>query len=235
MAAEKASLSSGQPRSSFRERTPGGGVSRFLRSGSRSHSEAREAKQSPGFVARPPQAVPARRLYRVTTRGLGIRAGPSVDGPRTGALLRRGDIFEASVVAPGVDGRIYLKLAGWRGWAFDDSAVDPEVSGEDAMTEDEFAAWWGQHHQQGGSFIDALRRTLAIRLRVKNFRQLALVCGQDKLSPESRWIDTELVVMIQAYPQSGNEELVWAAGKTPMDLAREYGKTEVLCLLSEAR
>ena len=28
-------------------------------------------------------------------------AGPSVDGPRTGALLRRGDIFEASVVAPG--------------------------------------------------------------------------------------------------------------------------------------
>ncbi|CAJ1404959.1 unnamed protein product [Effrenium voratum] len=80
------------------------------------------------------------------------------------------------------------------------------------MTEDEFAAWWGQHHQQGGSFIDALRRTLAIRLRVKNFRQLALVCGQDKLSPESLWIDTELVVMIQAYPQSGNEELVWAAG-----------------------
>ncbi|CAJ1404958.1 unnamed protein product [Effrenium voratum] len=75
MAAEKASLSSGQPRSSFRERTPGGGVSRFLRSGSRSHSEAREAKQSPGFVARPAQAVPARRLYRVTTRGLGIRAG----------------------------------------------------------------------------------------------------------------------------------------------------------------
>mmetsp|Transcript_47850 Transcript_47850/g.114028 ORF Transcript_47850/g.114028 Transcript_47850/m.114028 type:complete len:815 (-) Transcript_47850:127-2571(-) len=140
MAAEKASLSSGQPRSSFRERTPGGGVSRFLRSGSRSHSEAREAKQSPGFVARPPQAVPARRLYRVTTRGLGIRAGPSVDGPRTGALLRRGDIFEASVVAPGVDGRIYLKLAGWRGWAFDDSAVDPEDPSVEALSEQEAAA-----------------------------------------------------------------------------------------------
>lgn len=83
------------------------------------------------------QAPKCRRLYRVTTRGLGIRAGPDVNSPRTGAVLKRGAIFEASVVAPGTDGRIYLKLSGWRGWAFDDSAVDPMDPSVEALSEQE--------------------------------------------------------------------------------------------------
>jgi len=81
--------------------------------------------------------VDKRRLYRVTTRGLGIRAGPNVNAPRTGAVLKRGDIFEASVVAPGADGRIYLKLSGWRGWVFDDAKVDPQDPSVEALTEEE--------------------------------------------------------------------------------------------------
>lgn len=82
-------------------------------------------------------ACRCRRLYRVTTRGLGIRAGPDVTSPRTGAVLKRGAVFEASVVAPGADGRIYLKLSGWRGWAFDDSAVDPMDPSVEALNEQE--------------------------------------------------------------------------------------------------
>ncbi|CAK9085076.1 unnamed protein product [Durusdinium trenchii] len=81
--------------------------------------------------------VPCHRLYRVITRGLGIRAGPNVNAPRTGDVLKRGDVFEASVVARGADGRTYLKLAGWRGWAFDDSAVDPTDPSVEALMEEE--------------------------------------------------------------------------------------------------
>merc|ERR1711865_778780 len=66
----------------------------------------------------------SRRLYRVATPCLGVRVGPDVNSARTGTVLRRGDLFEASVVAAGADGRIYLKLAGARGWVFDDSAID---------------------------------------------------------------------------------------------------------------
>eukprot|EP00435_Cladocopium_sp_Y103_P073221 s689_g42.t2 len=104
-----------------------------------------QSTQSSGRAGMPPsdcrkaeQAAPKwRRLYRVTTRGLGIRAGPDVNCPRTGAVLKRGAVFEASVVAPGADGRIYLKLSGWRGWAFDDSAVDPMDPSVEALTEQE--------------------------------------------------------------------------------------------------
>lgn len=86
--------------------------------------------------------VPAgrRRIYRVTTAGLGVRVSPDVNAARTGAILRRGDIFEASVVAPGVDGRVYLKIAGARGWVFDDSAVDFNDPSVEPVPEEELIA-----------------------------------------------------------------------------------------------
>jgi len=87
-------------------------------------------------------AAPAgrRRIYRVLTAGLGVRVSPDVNAARTGAILRRGDIFEASVVAPGVDGRIYLKIAGARGWVFDDSAVDFNDPSVELVPEQELIA-----------------------------------------------------------------------------------------------
>lgn len=92
----------------------------------------------------PPQPQPTapscrRRLYRVTTAGLAVRAGPDVSAARIGRVLRRGDIFEASVAAPGVDGRLYLKLAGQRGWVFDDSQVDPMDPSVQLLTDEETA------------------------------------------------------------------------------------------------
>ena len=48
-----------------------------------------------------------------------------------------------------------------------------KVTGEDVLSEDEFAAWWSEsEHLQGSVFIDVLRRHLARQLQVVNFRQL---------------------------------------------------------------
>ena len=74
-----------------------------------------------------------------------------------------------------------------------------KVSGEEVMTEDEFAALWAEHHAEGGVFIDALRPFLARRLGVKNFRRLALVCDDQMLMRESRWMDAELSVVVRPY------------------------------------
>lgn len=81
------------------------------------------------FVAR-------RRLYRVLTAGLGVRVSPDVSAPRTGDVLLSGEIFEAAIVAPGVDGRVYLKPRGLRGWVFDDSAVDPADPSVEPLSEE---------------------------------------------------------------------------------------------------
>lgn len=114
-----------------------------------------------------------RRIYRVITAGLGVRVSPDVNAQRTGDILRRGDLFEASVVAPGVDGRTYLKLAGARGWVFDDSAVDLEDPSVELVAEEELLAMrsprsttpggrqWGPHsvdpsaHMQIAAFAEA--------------------------------------------------------------------------------
>mmetsp|Transcript_65790 Transcript_65790/g.122686 ORF Transcript_65790/g.122686 Transcript_65790/m.122686 type:complete len:1000 (-) Transcript_65790:62-3061(-) len=81
-----------------------------------------------------------RRLYRVLTPAIAVRVGPDVASARTGYVLQRGDLFEASVVAPGVDGRTYLKLAGARGWVFDDAAVDPADPSVEPVSEEEWSA-----------------------------------------------------------------------------------------------
>ena len=75
-----------------------------------------------------------------------------------------------------------------------------KISGEDVMTEDEFAAWWNQsEHLHGNVFIDVLRRHLAIKLQVKHYRRLALVCGDARLSVQSHWTDAELVVVMRSF------------------------------------
>jgi len=106
---------------------------------------------SAGATAAQSPAVPAgrRRIYRVLTQGLGVRVSPDVNAQRTGIILRRGEIFEASVVAPGVDGRIYLKIAGARGWVFDDSAVDLNDPSVEQVAEEDLIAQ--QSARSGGT------------------------------------------------------------------------------------
>lgn len=101
------------------------------------YSTSSPEQSSGAWLARSPTHPGRRRLYRVTATGLGVRVAPDVKAARTGAVLLRGKVFEASVVAPGVDNRIYLKLAGARGWVFDDSAVDPTNPSVEPMSEEE--------------------------------------------------------------------------------------------------
>ena len=83
-----------------------------------------------------------------------------------------------------------------------------KVNGDQVMSEEEFAGWQDQCDFQ------MLRRHLAKRLLVTNFRRLALVCGDQMLVPESRWVDAELVVVVRPYvPNESTDELLRAAGK----------------------
>ena len=136
-----------------------------------------------------------------------------------------------------------------------------KVTGEDVMNEDQFAEWWREHHLRGEAFVDELRRRLAKQLQMKNFRQLALVCGNEMLSPESHWMDAELVVVIRPYSPDtdadGRKALARAAldgdvagvvslleipldpdtvvrGGTPMLFAAFCGHQEVVRCLLEA-
>merc|ERR1712118_326234 len=51
---------------------------------------------------------------------------PDVDAALTGETLQHNEIFAVCEEVPCADGRIYLRLADGRGWAFDDSALLPE-------------------------------------------------------------------------------------------------------------
>jgi len=64
--------------------------------------------------------------YRVSfLGGIALRNAPSVDAPRTGHMLYQNETFAVRERIQGADGRMYLLLADYRGWAFDDSALMP--------------------------------------------------------------------------------------------------------------
>lgn len=65
-------------------------------------------------------------LFRVAYQGgVALRQTPQFDGARTGAMLVHNEVFQVSEEVQGSDGRLYLRLADGRGWAFDDSALMP--------------------------------------------------------------------------------------------------------------
>eukprot|EP00438_Fugacium_kawagutii_P001838 Skav215874 [mRNA] locus=scaffold2770:123964:125952:- [translate_table: standard] len=64
--------------------------------------------------------------YRVAfAGGVDLRHGPSVEAPRTGETLCQNATLAVAEEILGADGRVYLRLADGRGWAFDDSALFP--------------------------------------------------------------------------------------------------------------
>mmetsp|Transcript_76357 Transcript_76357/g.210819 ORF Transcript_76357/g.210819 Transcript_76357/m.210819 type:complete len:523 (-) Transcript_76357:45-1613(-) len=82
---------------------------------------------------------PGNGLYfRVTTQGaygIGIRAEPDMNGPRTGEDLIRGSVFEVDDIIETEDGPTYLHLADNRGWVFDTSPIDPENPSVENLTD----------------------------------------------------------------------------------------------------
>jgi hypothetical protein len=77
----------------------------------------------------PPAMAPPQTFYRVAfVGGIDVRAGPSVNAPKTGITLRQNEIFAVAETLGGAtpdDLRIYLRLADGRGWVFDDKALYP--------------------------------------------------------------------------------------------------------------
>ncbi|CAJ1339351.1 unnamed protein product [Effrenium voratum] len=72
------------------------------------------------------------------------------------------------------------------------------------MTQEEFAEWQ-ESQQLDNGMCDALRRSLAGRSQLTNFRQLALLCGDHMLGPERQCGDDELTVVIRPYIDEGGE------------------------------
>jgi len=57
--------------------------------------------------------------------GIQLRSAPFIDAPLTGMMLLQNETFSVSEEVPFSDGRVYLRLADGRGWAFDDTAFMP--------------------------------------------------------------------------------------------------------------
>lgn len=92
-------------------------------------AQEQQVLQAPAAVWR--DDVDVRSWYRVAfLGGIELRVQPSFLAARSGAVLPENEVFSVSAEIVGSDGRIYLRLADGRGWAFDDSALlphDPSV------------------------------------------------------------------------------------------------------------
>jgi len=64
--------------------------------------------------------------YEVVGKKLGIRKAPDAENSTSSGHLSPGELFNVSERLAGSDGRIYLRLADGRGWAYDRSAKDFE-------------------------------------------------------------------------------------------------------------
>jgi hypothetical protein len=77
-------------------------------------------------TAQPPQVQENVWWYRVSfLGGIALRTAPSYDSARTGHMLYQNETFAVRERIQGIDGRVYLLLADYRGWAFDDTALMP--------------------------------------------------------------------------------------------------------------
>ena len=64
------------------------------------------------------------KKYIVIGKKLGIRDKPTLDSKNDKGYLTSGEVFEAAEEKNGEDGRIFLRLADGRGWAYDRSSKD---------------------------------------------------------------------------------------------------------------
>uniref|UniRef100_A0A7S4WAH3 2Fe-2S ferredoxin-type domain-containing protein n=1 Tax=Alexandrium monilatum TaxID=311494 RepID=A0A7S4WAH3_9DINO len=103
-------------------------------------------------------------FYRVITQGpygIGIRAEPDVDGPRTGEDLIRGSVFEVDDILETEGGPTYLHLADGRGWVFDTTPIDPENPSVQSLADVEagcsLTMWRGS--------AEELSKTLGLRFK----------------------------------------------------------------------
>ncbi|CAJ1352347.1 unnamed protein product, partial [Effrenium voratum] len=93
------------------------------------------------------------------------------------------------------------------------------ASGQEVMTVEDFARWWDETSEQrecgaiaSDCFCDALRREVARRMQLGNFRQLRLAAEQEVLGPTSHWQNSgPLVAVLRPYQEASNEQQVFRA------------------------
>jgi len=74
----------------------------------------------------PPAAAAHISWFRVAyVGGIQLRTAPHFDAPRTNVVLPCQATFAAAEEIRSTDGRVYLRLADGRGWAFDDAGLHP--------------------------------------------------------------------------------------------------------------
>ncbi|CAJ1445181.1 unnamed protein product, partial [Effrenium voratum] len=113
------------------------------------------------------------------------------------------------------------------------------LDGTDVMTMEEYSVWRDElrGNEDEECFFDALRRNLAKRLRLQNFRRLALACGIGNLGPESPWGNTEcLTAIVRQYVEAVTGEAEGLANGVDLLRAAERGDLQhVLELLEKPR
>jgi len=87
---------------------------------------APDQMQLPPAAPRSPASMALVAWYRVAyLGGIQLRTAPSIDAPLTGTTLLQNETFPVGEEMQSVDGRVYLRLADGRGWAFDDTTLMP--------------------------------------------------------------------------------------------------------------
>lgn len=77
-------------------------------------------------VAQPVASMTPISWFRVAyLGGIQLRCTPSIDAPLTGITLAVNETFPVAEEILSADGRLYLRLADGRGWAFDDTNLMP--------------------------------------------------------------------------------------------------------------
>ncbi|CAJ1374166.1 unnamed protein product [Effrenium voratum] len=92
------------------------------------------------------------------------------------------------------------------------------ASGLEVMSEQDFASWWEatqERRNAGEGFLDELRKEVARRLGIVNFRQLALMAsgssGPMRLEPTSPWTAAPVTAIVRQYVGGEGETLLRAA------------------------
>ncbi|CAJ1449826.1 unnamed protein product [Effrenium voratum] len=86
------------------------------------------------------------------------------------------------------------------------------MTGEEVLSEADFAVWWDEscERREGGAlFVDELRREVARRMQLRNFRQLTLVSGDRHLGRQSAWTNAELVAVVRPYQEVQEKAPRW--------------------------
>ncbi|CAJ1350459.1 unnamed protein product [Effrenium voratum] len=110
------------------------------------------------------------------------------------------------------------------------------LDGTEVMTTAEYALWRDElrRHEDGDCLFNALRRDLAKRLQLRNFRRLALASGASMLGPESPWDAAEcLTAVVRQYVEPATCEAEGVPNGVDLQQVAERGDTEHVMELLE--